>query len=159
MSQVPKNLAALLDETTIIVQVAFTDTDARRYTYYCNIPNVSVGDMLVVPVRLTEKYQDQRVTADNWDYLSQPKLAVVKSIEKDIAPEFQQEYAWAIQKVDFSAYIALMDRNDEIESTVAMSYKQNLRRSFAATFLAGLSDESKNSLASLLTTALPTTKD
>ncbi len=113
---------------------AFAVSPARKtYTYVADLP-LEVDDVVVVTVR------------------GQLTLAVVRSVDDEvkIEPGSAVGYLWVVAKVDMANYHANLDRNREIEQTVAEGMRANLRRSFANSFMAGLAPDASAKLGSLI---------
>lgn len=139
-----KNIAALLREDARTVHVVFEkaitefeDLDAperpparksptqspkvKTYTYVTHLPLVK-GDSVIV------------------EAAGRLCLAFVEHVddEVDIEPNASTAYRWVISKLDMQAHEANMDRNKEIEKTVADAYRNNMRKSFAQQILSGV---------------------
>jgi hypothetical protein len=155
-----KNIAALLREDTKTVHVSFdltvndfedlsdmpaskpagaprgTSTGARGPRLYSYVTHLDVvpGDTVIV-----------RAAGDI-------KLAAVIRVdaEVEIEPNSSTRYEWVIDTVDFRSYEANASRNVEIERTVSEAYRNNMRRSFAQTILAGVDEERRAGLQALL---------
>lgn len=79
-------------------------------------------------------------------------LAYVEAIddEVDIEPNASVAYRWVIAKVDMQAHNDNLDRNREIEKTVADAYRNNMRKSFAQQILACVNPDQQESLTKLI---------
>tara|TARA_R110000868_G_scaffold63970_1_gene192585 strand:- start:482 stop:889 length:408 start_codon:yes stop_codon:yes gene_type:complete len=129
-----RNIAALMREDCRTVQVVFglQEANEKEYTYLTQF-QVNVGDLVVVK---SGAYKIARVTA------------VHEGVQ--IEPNDPLKYVWLVGRVDLAAYEANEARNKEIEAIVAEAYKANLRRGFAATALAGVTDEKRLQIENLI---------
>lgn len=118
-----KNIAAILREDTRTCQICFElEADAplgRAYTYVTHL-SLAPGDLVVVPV-----------ASAGW------KIGKVISVDEDllIEPNCDIKFKWVIDRVDMEEYRANQERNKEIESMLAASYRVTARQAYAAQFL------------------------
>lgn len=141
-----RNIAALLREDARTVHVRYFETQvdpgtfrpatfrpAKQYTYVTHL-GVKVGDKVVVQAS------------------GQIMIAEVKKVDEDvqIEPNDSIKYAWVISVVDTAAFEANMERNRQIEASVADAYRKNLRRSFAEQVLSGLTKAKRLEVSKLL---------
>jgi len=130
-----RRLTAKLGATIVPAKVpAYAVSPARKtYTYVTDL-SLEVDDVVVVMAR------------------GQLALAVVHSVDDEvkIEPGSTVGYLWVVSKVDMAGYHANVDRNREIERTVAEGMRANLRRSFANSFMAGLAPDASAKLGSLI---------
>lgn len=136
-----KNIAALLREDARTVHVSYFETApdpgtfraAKTYTYVTHFP-VKVGQKVVVQAG------------------GQIKIAEIKRVDDEVRidPNDSIRYAWVISVVDMEAFEANMERNRQIEESVADAYRQNLRRSFSEQVLGNLSKAKRLEVSKLL---------
>lgn len=114
-------------------QGAFQGPSTKLYTYVTHLP-VKAGDTVIV------------------EAAGEIKLAHAVQVDNDvdIEPNSNIAFKWVIDKVDIAAYEENQRRNIEIERTVGDAYRNNLRRSFAQTVLAGVDDTRREGLTKLL---------
>lgn len=105
----------------------------KTYTYVTHIPDLARGDAVIVQAG------------------GEIKIAYVETVDEDveIEPNSTTYFKWVIDRVDMAGHRTNMDRNAQIETEMAQAYRNNLRRSFAASVLAGLGDEHKAKLLAL----------
>jgi hypothetical protein len=121
-----KNIAAILREDTKTCSVQFHNEagapGSRAYLYVTHIP-LEVGDFVIVP-------------AGSNDLL---KIAEVIHVDEelDIAPNAEFKYKWVVDVIDIKAARENRDRNKEIESMLASTYRINARQAYAQQFLSG----------------------
>lgn len=137
-----KNIAAILREDTRTVEVRYTTgrtygakgEDANTTFTYVTTLTLQPGDLVVVP------------------YQKHFSVAEVVEVHDDlrIQPNEEIEYRWVVQKVDASRYYKILEQNRELQGVVGKAYQQNIRRSFAQSVLANLSEEQKSAVAGLL---------
>jgi hypothetical protein len=119
-----KNIAAILREDTKTVQVRFFNEgipSGSPYTYITHL-DVKEGDCVVVPAGGSDSFKVCEV--------------VYVSDDLDIEPNCDVKYKWVIDVVDTDAAQANYQRNKEIESMLASSYRVNARQAYANQFLA-----------------------
>lgn len=137
-----KNIAAILREDARTVTVRYTsgrtygsktDDANTAYTYVTTLA-LSPGDLVVVPCK------------------SHFSVAEVVEMHDDlrIQPNEDIQYAWVAQKVDLTEFLQIREQNKALQEVVGKAYQQNLRRSFAQSVLANLSDEQKSAVTGLL---------
>jgi len=136
-----KNIAALLREDAVTVEVAYQQSEAERkqgalpqtFKYVTNL-KLATGDKVLVEA-------SHRL-----------RLAEVHDVHAgvEIRPNEEIQYKWVLQKIDLTEAIANAGRNKQIEDTVADAYRNNLRRSFAQQILSGVDDAQRESLTLLL---------
>jgi hypothetical protein len=121
-----KNIAAILREDAKTVSVQFMNnkgsTQGSSYTYITHL-DVKVGDFVVVPA----------------GYDNELKVCEVTDVHEDfqIEPNADCKFKWIIDVVDIEAARENQQRNKEIESMLAASYRTNARQAYAHQFLAG----------------------
>jgi len=121
-----KNIAAILREDTKTISVQFMNeagvTSSRHYTYITHL-DVKVGDFVVVPSG----------GSDIW------KICEVTEVheELNIEPNADIKYKWVVDVIDAQAARDNHQRNKEIESMLAASYRVNARQAYAQQFLSG----------------------
>lgn len=159
-----KNIAAFLDKSAYTVNVAFTQSGPntpkgrKKYTYICNIPDVKVGDWIVVDAPDFDgdnqsAMPDINSTVDSFTLIKGiPKMVLVTSVDQDVSiePNSATTYGWVISKLDMTAYRETLQRNSQITSLVADAYKASMRRSFADQILGCMEDDGKTKLLALL---------
>ena len=120
-----KNIAAILREDAKTVSVQFPNNQGftqSSYTYITHL-NVAVGDLVVVPAGKDNELKICEVTEVHEDF--------------QIEPNADCKYKWIIDVVDIEAAQKNQQRNKEIESMLAASYRTNARQAYAHQFLAG----------------------
>lgn len=170
-----KNIAAFLDTNAFTVAVRYQHGNDDSYTYVSNDPTLKVGDWVTVPTKnrdyagtpatarkpVMRPVQGRMMNIDDiintdanttWIMEDRISVAQIVAIDEgvDIEPDSAIEYKWVIQKLDLAPYFALLDRNKQLQVTVADAYKRNLRKSFAERILGELDDAPRLKLASLL---------
>lgn len=121
-----KNIAAILREDTKTCCVQFHNENgiptSRGYTYVTHIP-LEAGDFVIVPTGANDML----------------KIAEVMSIDEelDIPPNADIKYKWVVDVIDVKAARENRDRNKEIESMLASTYRMNARQAYAQQFLSG----------------------
>lgn len=121
-----KNIAAILREDTKTIAVKFTDdngfSQSNAYTYITHL-DLAVGDWVVVP-------------SGPKDML---KICEVVAVDDDleIEPNSDLKYKWVVDVIDVKAARENRDRNKEIESMLASTYRVNARQAYAQQFLSG----------------------
>jgi hypothetical protein len=119
-----KNIAAILREDTKTIKVRFFNdqgvANSGSYTYITHL-NVKEGDCVVVPAGGSNVFKVCEVIEVNEDL--------------DIEPNCDTKYKWVIDVVDTDAAQANFQRNKEIESMLASSYRVNARQAYANQFL------------------------
>ena len=153
-----KNLAAFLRDDTFTVGVRFImdtrnpnsplrapftllgtdhsfDLSAKVYTYVCDIPNLSVGDLVVVYA------------------VGVPKTAVVDRVDETviIQPNDPIEYKWIVSRVSVEEYLENMKKNNEILTIVRNNYRKNVKASLREMIYNSMDEGGKK----LLQEALP----
>ena len=153
-----KNLAAFLRDDTFTVGVRFImdtrnpdsplripftllgtdhsfDLSAKVYTYVCDIPNLSVGDLVVVYA------------------VGVPKTAVVARVDETvlIQPNDPVEYKWIVSRVSIEDYLENMKKNNEILTIVRNNYRKNVKASLREMIFNSMDEGGKK----LLQDALP----
>ena len=156
-----KNIAAFLDKNAYTVSVAFTPAHTKsrkKYTYVCNIPDVQVGDWVVVDAPDFEGdnqlvMPEINVNVDSFMVIKGiPKMVLVTAVDKDVSIEPNSDIAhgWVISKLDMTAYRETIKRNSQITTLVADAYKVSMRRSFADQILGCMEADGKDKLLALL---------
>ena len=167
-----KNIAAFLDSTAYTISVSFNSVQPsgakskKRYTYICNIPDVKVGNWVVVdapeftgdahiPLREGEmrmEYLDSILSCEPAMLRGVPKLVLVTGVDKDVAiePNSTTTYGWVISKLDMTAYQETLRRNNQVNSLVSDAYKASMRKSFAERILGDMAEDDRTKLISLL---------
>lgn len=121
-----KNIAAILREDTKTISVQFMNENgmasSRNYTYITHL-DVKVGDFVVVPSG----------GSDIW------KICEVTEVheELNVEPNADIKYKWVVDVIDAQAARENQQRNKEIESMLAASYRVNARQAYAQQFLSG----------------------
>lgn len=124
-----KNIAAILREDTRTCSICFElESNApagRLYTYVTHL-DLAPEDLVIVPV-----------ASAGW------KVGKVVAVDDDllIEPNSEIKYKWVIDRVDGEAYRANNERNKEIESMLAASYRVSARQAYAAQFLTNAAPE------------------
>lgn len=115
------------------MQGGFQELSTKLYTYVTHI-NVMPGDTVIVEA-------NGRVC-----------LAHVIQVddEVNIEPNSDITFKWVIDKVDIAAFESNRARNREIERAVGDAYRNNLRRNFAQTIMAGVEDSQRAVLTQLI---------
>jgi hypothetical protein len=120
-----KNIAAILREDTKTIKVRFFNeqglASGSGYTYITHL-DVKEGDCVVVPAGGSDVFKVCEVSEVNEDL--------------DIEPNSDIKYKWVIDVVNTEAAQANYQRNKEIESMLAASYRVNARQAYANQFLA-----------------------
>lgn len=138
-----KNIAAILREDARTIEVRYTtgrmygnkSEDANAtFIYVTDIADLKEGDLVVVPC---QKHFSVAEVVEMHDDLR-------------IQPNDEIEYRWVVQKVDAARYYKTLEQNRELQGVVGKAYQQNIRRSFAQSVLANLSDSDKAAVAGLL---------
>lgn len=134
-----KNIAALLRADAKTVGVKFQAQDdgvtanRKTYTYVTDI-QFEEGDRAVVMVgEVLKVVEVVRVDAD-----------------LEIEPNSDVQYKWIVCKVDRAGFDANLEKNREIERTLAVAYRNNMRHSYTAQILAGVDDAQRQQLTALL---------
>lgn len=121
-----KNIAAILREDAKTIVVKFTDdngfTQSNAYTYITHL-NLAVGDWVVVP-------------SGPKDILKICEVVIVDD-DLEIEPNSDLKYKWVVDVIDVKAARENRDRNKEIESMLASTYRVNARQAYAQQFLSG----------------------
>lgn len=150
-----QNIAAFLDESAYTVTVEFLGTKLIREVFITNIPNITVGDTVVVPVTNDEAYA-RLTSGDSTAELigKNARLRICRVIHVDtsveIEPSSDKAYGWVVQVIDVSNYNSTIERNRRIASVTANAYKKSLRQSFASRILSELGDDEKSDIIKLL---------
>ena len=151
-----KNIAALLREDARTVHVVFEkaitefeDLDAPERTPTRRVPQAGQKVKTYTYVTHLQLARGDSVIVEAAGRLC---LAFVDSVddEVDIEPNAATAYRWVVSKLDMKAHEANMDRNKEIEKTVADAYRNNMRKSFAQQILAGVDANKQEHLTKLL---------
>ena len=162
-----KNIAALLDTSAYTIKVMFKlDKQSRptQYLYVCNIPDVKVGDWVVVDAPDYDDYVGSMPLRNGGSiegmmdlelatvFTGMPKTVVVTAVhsEVEIEPDAPTKYKWVVAKVDTAAYIATMQRNAQVTSLVADAYKKATRRSFSERILQDMDTDKRQALLGML---------
>jgi hypothetical protein len=121
-----KNIAAILREDAKTVSVQFLNNkgfaQSSSYTYITHL-DVKIGDLVVVPAGAENELKICEVTDVHEDF--------------QIEPNADCKFKWIIDVVDIDAARENQQRNKEIESMLAASYRTNARQAYAHQFLAG----------------------
>lgn len=161
-----KNIAAFLDKNAYTVSVSFkAGVGPKKYTYVCNIPDVKVGDWVVVdapdvdnqvsqlrnglmPMQAIEDYMNEQPM----QLAGIPKLVLVVGVDKDvnIQPNSDIAHGWVVATLDLTSYRETLKRNSQITTLVADAYKASMRRSFADQILGCMEADGKDKLLALL---------
>lgn len=133
-----KNIAAILRQDARTIGVRFTDErtgelGAKVYTYVTDI-EFQIGDKAIVEAR------------------EQLKVVEVCRVDTDleIEPNSDTTYKWIVGKVNTDRYFANLEKNREIERTLAVAYRNSMRQSYAAQILAGVDEDQRSRLGDLL---------
>jgi hypothetical protein len=153
-----KNIAAFLDESAYTVLVQFQGTKTKEYTYVTNMAGLKAGDLVVVPIRVSDIHSRLLISGDALLSDHQPELDFQTKVgrvtkvddEVEIEPNSDIEYSWVIDKVDLDNYIATLERNKKLMSVTANAYKKRMRKSFATQILGEMGDDEKAQVAQLL---------
>lgn len=133
-STMERNIAAIMREDAKTVEVNFGGTSSKIYTYVTDL-DVAVGDHAIVEC--------------GNDGL---KVVQIMGVHDDlnIEPNSDVEYKWLVAKFDLEHYKLNQAKNAEIETVMATGYRNNMRRQFAASILAGLSEDKQAELSSII---------
>jgi hypothetical protein len=171
-----KNISAFLDTEAFTIAVRYQHSDSSdAYTYVTNDASIKVGDWVAVPTKnrdytngpvtkrtpVMRPVQGKMMSIDdvinceaNTTFIMEDRISVaqVVSIDDgvDIEPDSSIEFKWVIQKLNLTPYFQLLDRNKQLQATVADAYKRNLRKSFAERILGELDDGPRLKLSNLL---------
>lgn len=159
-----KNIAALLDASAFTIKVMFKENASvkpKEYIYICNIPDVKVGDWVIVDAPDYDGYVGSNTTMNSIDdvingkisvFSGVPKTVIVTQVDSEVAIEADSasRYKWVVARLDTTLYAATLQRNAEITKLVSDAYKVAMRKSFAERILGDLADESKTRLLGLL---------
>jgi len=118
-----KNIAAILREDTKTISVQFLNDNgvaSRDYTYITHL-DVVVGDFVVVPSGANETWKICEVTEVHEDFCIEPNSDI--------------KYKWVVDVIDAKSARENQQRNKEIESMLAASYRTNARQAYAHQFL------------------------
>lgn len=107
---------------------------SKEYTYVTQIPDIKVGDYVVVIVSEI------------------PKVVKVTRVdtELNIAPNDPTIYKWVVDKVDVESYVAEKKKNKELRDLLAVSYRTNMRQQFRNAILGGMDDNSVKRITNIL---------
>lgn len=133
-STMERNIAAIMREDAKTVEVNFGGNSSKIYTYVTDL-DVAVGDHAIVEC--------------GNDGL---KVVQIMGVHDDlnIEPNSDIEYKWLVAKFDLEHYKLNQAKNAEIETVMATGYRNNMRRQFAASILAGLSEDKQAELSSII---------
>lgn len=164
-----KNLAAFLDPAAYTIAVNFQKTDGsfagKDYHYVTNIPNLKVGDWVVVntnvggstiplnvPVDMQDVEDVLKLPADYLVLYGMLNVVRVTEVHTEVAiqPASDKEYRWVIAKVELEQFVATAQRNKQITALATAAYTRNLRRSFADRIMGDMSLEDRAQLQNLL---------
>jgi hypothetical protein len=151
--KIDKNVAALLNKQAYTVEVQYQHSkgSGSAYRYVTDIPSVAVGDFVLVPTRAMAEY-----AGTDCDRQIEPgvrlSVARVVAVHESVLTEIDDpiEYSWVISVLDVSNYFATKKRNEELMAIIKESYVNNIRASFSQQIFAGLTDEGKARLLTLL---------
>lgn len=132
-SNVERNIAALMREDAKTVEVNFND-GSKSYTYITSL-DIKVGDHAVVD-------------CGGDDFKVVQVLEVHDDVE--IEPNSDTKFKWLVAKFDLDHYKSNEAKNEQIEKVMATGYRTNIRRQFAASVMACLSDEKKAELTAIV---------
>lgn len=125
-----KNIVSLLREDAYTIHVKFHPytESSQAYTYVTHLP-VKEGDFVIVAPQGFKEF----------------KVVKVVGVDSDvqIEPNSDVYYKWIIDVIDFDQYNANIAKNKEVEDTLRVAYKANLRQSFAQTVLNSLPDKER----------------
>lgn len=153
-----KNLAAFLDDNAYTVKAKFPTGQGRPHTYVTNIPNLMVGQLVLVPAVMTAAVADFASMPDDdgdlpvvgIDYRIGVATIVEVHTGVEIQPNSDAKHGWVAGLVNLETYYDLLKRNKEIVKVARAAYQVNLRRSFAQQILAGMDPVSQARLSNLI---------
>ena len=135
------NAYAILQDNVFTVQVKFFGAsgqiNGKVYTYLCDIPDIKVGDHVVVVV-------------DTIDCPS-PKVVQVVSVDKEIEADLlgDIEYKWIVQRVDYTSYDRKVQEAAEMEVKINKLKRDSARAQLKAALVSALGLENEEALNSI----------
>lgn len=132
-SNVERNIAALMREDAKTVEVTFNG-GSKTYTYITSL-DINPGDHAIVDCG-----------GDGF------KVVQIVGVHEDveIEPNSDNKFKWLVAKFDLEHYKLNEAKNEQIEKVMATGYRTNIRRQFAASVMACLSDEKKAELTAIV---------
>lgn len=132
-SNVERNIAALMREDAKTVEVVF-NSGSKTYTYITSL-DINPGDHAIVDCG-----------GDGF------KVVQIVGVHEDveIEPNSDTKFKWLVAKFDLEHYKLNEAKNEQIEKVMATGYRTNIRRQFAASVMACLSDEKKAELTAIV---------
>lgn len=132
-SNVERNIAALMREDAKTVEVTFNG-GSKTYTYITSL-DINPGDHAIVDCG-----------SDGF------KVVQIVGVHEDveIEPNSDTKFKWLVAKFDLEHYKLNEAKNEQIEKVMATGYRTNIRRQFAASVMACLSDEKKAELTAIV---------
>lgn len=118
---------------SILGDGSFLTTSNKEYTYITTF-DVKKDDIVVV------------FAAGNI------KLCIITEVHDDvqIQPNDDKQYNYIVDVVDFTKYRELFVMNAELQKMLSKSYQSNARRQFRDIVLAGMDDEARNQILSIV---------
>lgn len=163
MSNVDKNIVALLREDAFTVQVHFGlgeyeigdsrlvdfmrvthgkgASNTKAYTYLCTFP-VKAGDIVVVP--------------SNGEIQLAKVIAV--DVEVNIPSDDSIRYKWVIDVINMYRYTQLMQENVRLENAVREAYQRSIKVGLKERLLASMNETDRAAISSLLQPSATLTK-
>lgn len=132
-SNVERNIAALMREDAKTVEAAFNG-GSKTYTYITSL-DINPGDHAVID-------------CGNDGFKVVQIVGVHEDVE--IEPNSDTKFKWLVAKFDLEHYKLNEAKNEQIEKVMATGYRTNIRRQFAASVMACLSDEKKAELTAIV---------
>ena len=128
-----RNIAALMREDAKTVEVVF-NSGSKTYTYITSL-DINPGDHAIVDCG-----------GDGF------KVVQIVGVHEDveIEPNSDTKFKWLVAKFDLEHYKLNEAKNEQIEKVMATGYRTNIRRQFAASVMACLSDEKKAELTAIV---------
>lgn len=132
-SNMERNIAALMREDAKTVEVTFNN-GSKTYTYITSL-DINPGDHAVVDCDSNGL-----------------KVVQIVGVHEDveIEPNSDTKFKWLVAKFDLEHYKLNEAKNEQIEKVMATGYRTNIRRQFAASVMACLSDEKKAELTAIV---------
>ena len=132
-SNMERNIAALMREDAKTVEVTFNG-GSKTYTYITSL-DINPGDHAIVDCG-----------GDGF------KVVQIVGVHEDveIEPNSDNKFKWLVAKFDLEHYKLNEAKNEQIEKVMATGYRTNIRRQFAASVMACLSDEKKAELTAIV---------
>lgn len=135
------NAYAILQDKAFTVQVKFFGAsgqiNGKVYTYLCDIPDIKVGDHVVIVV-------------DPIEY-PHPKVVQVVSVDKEIEADLlgDIEYKWIVHRIDYTSYDRKLQEAADMEAKINKLKRDSARAQLKAALVSALGLENEEALNSI----------